>query len=69
MKLPPMGCYDGKGQSYGVHIFYGIKGIIIVFPMDLPKTFGNWYFLIPTHMSICYLLGLVDPFASDNMLS
>jgi len=59
--LPPSGCYNGKGQLNGVHLLYWIKGLIIVYSMDLLKTFGNQSFLVPSHLSICCLIGHVDP--------
>jgi len=52
VNLQPPSCYNGKGQSDGVHIFYKRKGLIIVYHMDLLKTFRNQYYLVPSHLSI-----------------
>jgi hypothetical protein len=67
-ELPIPGFCNGMGKLYGVHLFYGRKGLIIVYPVDLLKTFGNQYFLIPTHLYIFCLLGPIDPSSSDKIL-
>jgi hypothetical protein len=66
-ELPILSFCNGMGKLDGVHLFYGSKGLIIVYPVDLLKTFGNQYFLIPTHLSVCCLLGHVDPSSSDKL--
>jgi hypothetical protein len=66
-ELPTPGCRNGKGQSDGVHLCYGSKGLIIVYPVDLLKAFGNQSCLIPTHLFVYCLLGPVDPSASDKI--
>jgi hypothetical protein len=41
MDLPSLGCHNGKCQSYGIHIRYWSKGLIIVNTMNLLKAFGD----------------------------
>jgi hypothetical protein len=63
---PPSYC-NGKGQSNGVHLFYGRKGLIIVYPMDLMKTFSKQSFLVLFHMYVFFLLGPVYTYIYGNI--
>jgi hypothetical protein len=66
MDFPSLGCCNGKGQSYGIHICYWSEGLIIVNTMNLLKAFGNKLVFVSANLSIRCALGPVDPSASDK---
>jgi hypothetical protein len=66
MDFPSLGCRNGKCQSYGIHLRYWSKGLIIVNTMNLLKAFCNKLVFVSIDLSICCALGLVDPYSSDN---
>jgi hypothetical protein len=66
MDFPTLGFFNGKCQSYGIHIRYWSKGLIIVNTMKLLKAFGNKPIFLYANISICYALGPVDPYAYDK---
>jgi hypothetical protein len=54
---------------YGIHILYWSKGLIIVNAMHMLKAFGNNLGCISANFSICYALGLADPYSYDKFPS
>jgi hypothetical protein len=68
-KLPSLDCRNGKFQTYGIHIHYWIKGLIIVNAMHMLKAFGKKLGFVSTNLSIRYALGPVDPFAPNKFPS
>jgi hypothetical protein len=69
MEFSSLGCHNGKFQTYGIHLHYWRKGLIIFNSMHLLKAFGNNSRFVSTNMSIQCALGLVDPSASDKFPS
>jgi hypothetical protein len=66
MDFPSLGCRNGKCQSYGIHLCYWRKGLIIFNTMNLLKDFGDKIGFISTNMSICFTLAHVDTSTSDK---
>jgi hypothetical protein len=66
MEFPSLGFYNGKCQSYGIHLCHWSEGLIIVNSMHLVKSFGNKPGFVSTNMSFHYALGLVDPYAYEK---
>jgi hypothetical protein len=66
MEFPSLGCRNGKCQSYGIHLCYWSKGLIIVNTMNLLKAFSNKPGFVSADLSICYALGPIDLYASDK---
>jgi hypothetical protein len=64
--FPSLGYHNGKFQSYGIHLRYWRKGLILVNSIYLLKAFGNKPGFIYANMSIYCTLGPVDPYASNK---
>jgi hypothetical protein len=69
MDFPSLGCCNGKCQTYGIHLHYWRKCLIIVNAMHLLKSFGNNPGFVSSNLSICCTLGPIDPSASDKFPS
>jgi hypothetical protein len=69
MSFLSLGCRNGKCQTYGIHLCYRSKGLVMVNVMHMLKAFGNKHGFVSANMSICCTLGPVDPSASDKFPS
>jgi hypothetical protein len=69
MDFPSLGYRNGKCQSYGIHLRYWSKGLIIVNTMNLLKAFGNKPSFVSVDISIHCALRPLDPYASDKFPS
>jgi hypothetical protein len=66
MDFPSLGYPNGKCQSYGIHLRYWSKDLIIINTMHLLKAFGNNPNFIYYNLSIYCALGPVYPSSSDK---
>jgi hypothetical protein len=66
MEFPSLGFRNSKCQSYGIHLLYWRKGLIIVNTMHLLKAFGDKPGFVSVNLSIHYALGPIDPYTFDK---
>jgi hypothetical protein len=67
MDFPSSGYCNSKRQMNGIHLCYWRECLIVVYVMNLLKTFGNQSFLVSDNMSIHYVIGPIDSSASDKL--